>query len=44
MIPTPKGIMFAMYLARDAEIAGATIDKAPAKVPTMTIEQAHVRL
>jgi hypothetical protein len=40
MIPTTKGMMFPMYFARDAEIAGATIDQAP----TMTIEQAHVRL
>jgi hypothetical protein len=41
VIPTPKGIMFAMYFAK---IAGATIDKAPTKVPTMMIDQAHVRL
>jgi hypothetical protein len=40
MIPTAKGMMFAMYFARETEIAGATIDKDP----TMTIEQAHVRL
>jgi hypothetical protein len=40
MIPTPKGMMFAMYFARETEIAGATIDKDP----TMTIEQAHVHL
>jgi hypothetical protein len=40
MIPTPKGMMFAMYFACETEIAGATIDNDP----TMTIEQAHVRL
>jgi hypothetical protein len=40
MIPTPKGMMFAMYFARETKIAGATIDNDP----TMTIEQAHVRL
>jgi hypothetical protein len=40
MIPTPKGMMFAMYFTSDAGIAGATIDKSP----TMTIEQARVRL
>jgi hypothetical protein len=40
MIPTPKGMTFAMYFARETEISGATIDKDP----TITIEQAHVRL
>jgi hypothetical protein len=40
MIPTPKGMMFAMYFARETEIAGATIDNDH----TMTIEQARVRL
>jgi hypothetical protein len=40
MIPTPKGMMFAMYFAHNAEIPGASIDK----TTTMTIEQAHVRL
>ena len=33
-----------MYFARDAEIAGATIDKAPTKAPALMIEQAHVCL
>jgi hypothetical protein len=40
VIPTPKGMMFAMYFARDVEIAGAIIDK----TQKITIEQAHVRL
>jgi hypothetical protein len=40
MIPTPKGMTFAMYFACETEIAGATIDKDP----TMIIEQAHVCL
>jgi hypothetical protein len=41
MIPTPKGMMFALYFAHNTEIAGATnIDKAP----SVTIQQAHERL
>ncbi len=41
-IPTPKGMIFAMYIKRDEEIAGTTTDtKSKLK---MTVKQAHERL
>jgi hypothetical protein len=40
VIPTPKGVLFAMYIRRNTEVAGATTDKRQ----TMTIQQAHDRL
>jgi hypothetical protein len=39
-IPTPKGILFAMYIRRNTEIAGAATDNAP----SIPIQQAHNRL
>jgi hypothetical protein len=38
-IPTPRGVLYAMYFARDTEVAGAIQDN-----NTMTIQQAHERL
>jgi hypothetical protein len=40
VIPTSKGVLFAMYTHCDTEIAGATADEGP----VMTIQQAHDRL
>jgi hypothetical protein len=39
-IPTPKGVLFAMYIRHNVETAGATADTAP----IMSIQQAHDRL
>jgi hypothetical protein len=39
-ISTPKGVLFAMYIWQDTEVAGATTDKRQ----TMTIQQDHDRL
>jgi len=40
-IPTPKGMIFAMYVRRDSEMAGAATDEKKIK---MTMQQAHERL
>jgi hypothetical protein len=40
-IPTPKGMLFAMYIHRDLEIAGANTD---VPVPAVSIQTAHDRL
>jgi hypothetical protein len=40
MIPTPKGMLFAMYFARDTEVAGAIKGKSV----TMMIQHAHEQL
>jgi hypothetical protein len=37
-IPIPKGVLFAMYFARDTEVAGAIRDNITKNV---TIQQAH---
>jgi hypothetical protein len=42
-IPTPTGMIYAMYFSRDTEIAGTTQDKTN-KLMAMTIQQAHERL
>ncbi len=42
-IPTPTGMIYAMYFSRDTEIAGTIQDKT-IKPMTMTIQQAHERL
>jgi hypothetical protein len=42
-IPTPKGVIFAMYLKRNAEIAGASTDDKAAMMK-ITIQQAHDKL
>jgi hypothetical protein len=39
-IPTPKGVIYAMYIERGNEIAGTTTDKNT----KMTIKQAHEKL
>jgi len=39
-IPTPKGVLFAMYMQRDSEIAGAGADT----VVRLTVAQAHDKL
>jgi hypothetical protein len=39
-IPTPKGVIYALYLERGSEIAGATAD---GKIK-MTVKQAHDKL
>jgi hypothetical protein len=40
VIPTPKGVLFAMYIQRDMEIAGATADAGP----IMSTQQVHDHL
>jgi hypothetical protein len=39
-IPTPKGVLFAMYIRCNTKIVGATTDKCQ----MMMIQQAHDRL
>ena len=41
MIPTPTGMIYAMYFSRDTEAADTIEDKKPITLP---IQQAHERL